>query len=64
MLMERVLLEEIAPNDRIMFGMKHLLVKYSLCHLVWKGKKVSEVEAFQNVSSLLTKSEAETYGWR
>ena len=43
MLMERVLLEEIAPNDRIMFGMKHLLVKYSLCSLIWKEEKVSEV---------------------
>ena len=37
--MERVILEEIAPNDRIMFGMKHLLVKYSLCHLILKAEK-------------------------
>ena len=41
--MERVILEEVAPNDRIMSGMKHLLVKYSLCRLIWKAEKVSEV---------------------
>ena len=41
--MERVILAEVAPNDRILSGMKHLLVKYSLCHLIWKAEKVSEV---------------------
>ena len=53
MLMERVLLEEIAPNDRIMFGMKHLLVKYSLCRNVW-------MEIVQKLVAMLLVSVVET----
>ena len=53
MLMERVILEEIAPTDRIMFGMKHLLVKYSLCRNVW-------MEIVQKLVAMLLVSVVET----
>ena len=53
MLMERVILKEIAPNDRIMFGMKHLLVKYSLCRNVW-------MEIVQKLVAMLLVSVVET----
>jgi len=53
MLMERVILEEVVPNDRIMFGMKHLLVKYSLCRNVW-------MEIVQKLVAMLLVSVVET----
>jgi len=53
MLMERVILEEIPPNDRIMSGMKRLLVKYSLCRNVW-------MEIVQKLVAMLLVSVVET----
>jgi len=34
MLTERAMLEDVAPNNRVLAGAKNLLLKYALCNLV------------------------------